>query len=31
MEMKAKRFPVAGRSAQPVALGVGRCNAGTLS
>jgi hypothetical protein len=25
------RFPVAGHSTQPVALGVGRCNAGALS
>jgi hypothetical protein len=25
------RFPVAGRSTQPVAFGVGRCNAGALS
>ena len=29
-EMKAK-FPVAGHSTQPVALGVGRCNASALS
>ena len=30
-EMKAHEFPVAGRSTQPVALGVGRCNASALS
>src|SRR4029077_17743507 len=28
---EGERFPVAGHSTQPVALGVGRCNAGALS
>ena len=28
---EGEHFPVAGRSTQPVALGVGRCNAGALS
>ena len=30
-EMKANASRVAGHSTQPVALGVGRCNAGALS
>ena len=28
---EGERFPVAGHSTRPVALGVGRCNAGALS